>query len=366
MRIRFPTPVCSRPSGRVAARFLAFSLFAIAAFSGAALPDPGGRQDAAIGPPPLPPPPGAIIARIWLKGNPHGVAVAPGGREVYVTISNGGRVLVIDAATFLITHTLRVGQGPANLVLNRAATRAYVTNEEGGTISVIDTTRKRVIGTLRARRRPDGLCLSPDERQLYVCNRGSGAVSVFDLATGRPTALVPVGDEPAGSAATLDGRFVWVTDQDRRRGTTLSILDAARLERVASLAVGSRPNALHIAADGDRLYVALQEDNEVAVVDVRGRTVLARYATGRAPHALAVGPDGFSVWTGDLDSNSVTVLHGYSGAWFGQLFLGRRAEPHGIAFGPQGEGLLANRVYVTDFRNRELIVLAAGSILPQQ
>ncbi len=63
-----------------------------------------------------------------------------------------------------------------------AAPFAYVPNERSGTISVIDTASDEVVATVRTGGKPRGSAASPDGRRLYVSDQTSGALLIVDLA----------------------------------------------------------------------------------------------------------------------------------------------------------------------------------------
>jgi YVTN family beta-propeller protein len=300
-----------------------------------------------------------IIARIPVGATPHGVAVTPDGRQVYVTNFNRGSVSVIDALTLRITGTIPVDAGPVNVVLSTDGLRAFVTNELSGTLSVISTITRRVEKRITLAKRPHGVALSPDGSRLYVCNLGSNVVSVVDTMALEVLGEVAVGDTPDSPAVTPDGHTVWVTDYDHGGASTLSIIDAGSLQRVGTVAVGEHPHGIQISPDGTRVYASMEGDDEVLAVDTGTRQVIGHYPAGGGPHGLALFPDGSILWTGDLDSHTTTLIDAQTGERVDQLFLGEHAEPHAIAFSPDGR-----RAYISDFFAQEVIVIATGRTVP--
>ncbi|MDE2296550.1 MAG: hypothetical protein KGK18_00130, partial [Burkholderiales bacterium] len=47
----------------------------------------------------------------------------------------------------------------------------------------------------------------------YVPNEGSGTLSVIDTASDQVVATIPVGKKPRGTVVSLDGRTAYVSDQ---------------------------------------------------------------------------------------------------------------------------------------------------------
>jgi YVTN family beta-propeller protein len=107
-----------------------------------------------------------------------------------------------------------------------------------------------------------GLAYSPDGTLLYEATGDSGKIRVYRISDWQPAGEVSLdgttaGRDFAGSfAATLtvsaDGKTLYALDQGNWR---IVVLDAAKLERVASVATGAYPFGLTLSPDGSRLYV---------------------------------------------------------------------------------------------------------------
>ena len=146
------------------------------------------------------------------------------------------------------------------------AGRLFVTNETGGDISVVDVALQRVVATIPVGKRPRGIRLSPDGGTLYVALSGSplappgvdesklppadkkadgiGVVSVADLKLLR---VLPGGSDPEQMALTLDGKQLFVANEDTGQVTVLSTDDGKVL---ATFDVGEEPEGVELRPDG--------------------------------------------------------------------------------------------------------------------
>jgi YVTN family beta-propeller protein len=107
-----------------------------------------------------------------------------------------------------------------------------------------------------------GLAYSPDGTLLYVATGDSGKIRAYQTSDWKAAHEVSLdgavsGKDFSGSfAATLvvsaDGKTLYALDQGNWR---VVVLDAASLERIASVATGSYPFGLALSPDGKRLYV---------------------------------------------------------------------------------------------------------------
>lgn len=233
-----------------------------------------------------------------------------------------------------------------------------MTNELDDTLSVIDTATRQVIRTIPLLDRPHGMSLGVDpttgaiDQRLYVANLGSDQVSVLNTATLDVINHVAVGNTPDSPLATKDGKGVWVTNYGEGEGSTLSLVDTLSFTEIYTLPVGIYPHGIKFAPDGSQLYVSVQGEDKVVVVDPVTRQIVNNYPAGNAPHGLGLSPGGNYLWTGDLVSRTSTIIEAHSGAVIAQLNIGALSNPHAIAFAPDGY-----RAYISDFTGRRLLVI---------
>lgn len=127
----------------------------------------------------------------------------------------------------------------------------------------------------------------------YVSNSEDDTVSVIDLAKGEVVATVSTGDYPHGLRMSPDGASIYVANvQDG----TVSVIDTAALLEVARIKVGVAPVQVGFTPDGKRVYVSLRDENKVAVIDTQSREVIARIDVGRSPIQVHATPDGRLVY----------------------------------------------------------------------
>jgi len=87
--------------------------------------------------------------------------------------------------------------------------------------------------------------VSPDGARAYVSNARSASVSVIDLARGEIVATIPVGQRPWNMALTADGAKLYVANG---RSNSVSVIDTHALARVADIAVGEAPWGVAVTA----------------------------------------------------------------------------------------------------------------------
>ena len=139
-------------------------------------------------------------------------------------------------------------------------------------------------------RSPVDVALLPDERAVCA-NHTADSVSLVDLRAGRVLAEATCGAKPAGVAATRDGKRVAVSNL---WGGSVILFEVRKdsLSKLADIEVGAQPRGMAFALNGERLYVALSAQDEIAEVDCAAKKVVHRFAAARQPWSVVVSKDG--------------------------------------------------------------------------
>jgi DNA-binding beta-propeller fold protein YncE len=211
-----------------------------------------------------------------------------------------------DAGTVDHDVSLPLPFFPVALARSPDGTLIAVAGDLGGRVAFVDPRAERVVAIDRVGLHPAAVAFSADGTVVFVAERGERYVDVVPVpgtsAVAAPSdpdaprpfsvaARIPVGLHP--DALVLDGNRLFVADAD---DDDVAIVDLASRRAVARVPIpfheagifGDSPNAL--ALDGDRLYVSCGAANAVAVFAVTpaGLTPLGAIPTGWYPTAVAV------------------------------------------------------------------------------
>ena len=98
-----------------------------------------------------------------------------------------------------------------------------------------------------------GISISPDGKFLYTANNENNSVSKIDLATGQIVATTTVGADPYTAQITKDGSAIYVTNWGEE---TVTVLNPNDLTVVKRIPVGTHPNAIAENPATGLMYVA--------------------------------------------------------------------------------------------------------------
>lgn len=272
---------------------------------------------------------------------PHGVAIAPDGRRIYVTDESLSTLDVVDAKTLKVSARIPLSGRPNNLDVARDGSHVYVGIAEApGAVDVVDTVALRKVKSVPVHGAVHNVYVTPDGKYAVSGSIPTSTISVIDTATNavawtlqmdagirpmvftrnadgstkdiilqlsnfhgfavvdfasrketrRVTLPDPPGQEketqgiqgaPAhGLALTRDGRTLWVTSKYYGYVAAYALPECRLLKVVP---VGSHPEWLTIPPDSRNLYVAAAGDDAVVVVDTQTMNTVKTIPVGAVP-----------------------------------------------------------------------------------
>jgi phospholipase C len=270
--------------------------------------------------------------------NPYGAAATPDGKKVYITEAGTNLVAVVDTATGAVDPAdgagIVVGVYPHGIAMAPNGRHAYVANTgpdtgPGGsdTVSVIDTGAEKVSGTFTVGQAPQMIAVSPNGKRAYVtCSQG---VYAFDTGPGHGRGH-RVGTGCAGAhglAVSPDGDVVFVADAQRNQ---LVVIDASHHRVVKQIAVGTMPWDVAVTDDGAAAYVTNANSDTVSVIDTKTLKVQRTIHVARIPTGISARKG--EMWVAGNVSSTVSVISTSSHEVTHRIELGISAVPATIAF----------------------------------
>jgi len=255
---------------------------------------------------------GAPIDRIALDygAAPVAAAPAPDGTAILVSCEGDGTLMRFDVATRSPAGSLPLGPSP----------RAIAVAEDGSRALVTRFVSSEHVGEVYDVSLADGMSLTRTislTRDRSVDGEGS--------SRGVPNYLASIRIAP-------DGQWAWVVGKkdnttrgaffsadaplqyDNTVRAQLMLIDLATgaEDKTRRLDLGSAdsPSAIAFSPAGDQAFIALQGNDELAVIDVAGLAVHAHLETGRAPQAVAVDTETGRVFVNSFLDRALTVLDG--------------------------------------------------------
>jgi DNA-binding beta-propeller fold protein YncE len=309
-------------------------------------------------------PPGQLVT---LGHFPTGGAVTPDGR-FYWTVSTGRalndvRIVAVAAKSPRVIQILSLPGASGGIAIDGKRSRVYVSGVPDST----DTDQQRpgvrgrggdVIHVFRYNRHsgmaretgtiavpppptapvpqsfppqtsgheswPDRLAVSPNGRTLLVPLNLADAAAVVDTRS-HSVRYVATGTYPYAAAILPDGRRGLVSNEGPGTVSVIALGSAKKIKDIQAGANLSHPEGIALNPRTSRAYVAIANENQVAVIDTRRMRVDKVLSVerprggGESPLAVAVTPDGRRLFVAEAAMDELSVFALPSGALLGRI-----------------------------------------------
>jgi YVTN family beta-propeller protein len=249
---------------------------------------------------------GKIVATIPVVQGPHGMAITPDGRTVYVAGDGSSAVSVIDTATDKVVKTVEVGKSPNGLTLTPDGKQLLVTVYGEDRIVFLDAATQAAVGTV-AVPKPHTVSISPDGKLGYVTSQEPGrfALVVVDLARRTVLRTLPLEKTPRDAEFGFDGKAFYFTEAGV---SAIEVLDPATDKIVAEIPTGVSPHFVNLFRGAPLGLSVVQGPGEVMLFDPTTNKPVRSIAVGKQPHWLTLSGDGKTAYVTNEGSNTLSVV----------------------------------------------------------
>src|SRR5882672_7674961 len=195
---------------------------------------------------------------------------------------------------------------------------------------------------------PIGACAE----RAYVSNEDGETVTVIDAAKSEAVATIAVGKRPRGLKLNKDGSRLYVAvsglpkcppsvpDEEcakLKRDLTadgIAVIDTATL-KLRLLKSGSDPEQFDLSHDGKQLFIANEDSGTLTVVGIASGAVEATVPVGKEPEGVRVTRDGRWIVVTSESGNAIYVIDAHTLKMVKSVPVGKR--PRDVAFAPDGK-----------------------------
>lgn len=227
------------------------------------------------------------------------------------------------------------------LAINPVTNNLYIAH--GSQVNIINKTSGDSVGVLKNTSGVHGVAFVPALNKGFMSNGKLNTVTVFDMQTNADIAQISVGQNPDAIMYEPVSGFIFVGNG---KSANISVIDPKENKVVKSIDLGGKPETA-VSDNAGKLYINLEDKNEIAVLDVKSLTVEAHWpiGSGKEPSGLAIDPEQMKLFAG-CGNEKLIVLDAKSGKVDQELPI--EEECDGVAFDPvskhifsaNGEGTL--------------------------
>jgi DNA-binding beta-propeller fold protein YncE len=227
-----------------------------------------------------------IVCRVPIDQAFYGLCFAPDGRTLFASGGEQEVVHVWDFADGLVHRHRTLGMAeapnvfvPSGLAVEPDGKMLYAAGLWGHAVNIVplDQPDKRRTVKLKKASYPYACLPEPGGKRLFVSLWGKSGVAVLDLQSDTVVAVWPTESHPTEMALTPDGNTLYVSCSNSTRVCVLNVKDDGKQLQTINCALhpnapsGNTPSSLCLSSDGQLLFAANADANNIAVFQIAQR-----------------------------------------------------------------------------------------------
>jgi YVTN family beta-propeller protein len=237
-------------------------------------------------------PTNAVKHVTYVGRSPHEPFFTPDGKEVWVTVRGENYVSVLDGNTYTEKTRIILPNGPGMQIFSPDGKYGYVCSSFNPETDVVSVADHKIVGRVQqASPFCPNIAATPDGSQVWFTLKDTGKTQVFNA---RPpfTLLKTLDTGPITNHVNIvrnaRGQFAYVTVGGLNE---VQVFRTDDFSKVATIPVGKLPHGIWPSGDGTRVYVGLENDDQLTAIDTITNTVIANVPIGQAAQAVNYVPN---------------------------------------------------------------------------
>ena len=232
------------------------------------------------------------------------------GRRLYV--ARATRVMVIDIDDGKLVGEIPNTQGVHGVALLPKRNRGFTSNGGDNSVTVFDLKTLKETNRIKVGQKPDAILYDPETSRIYTCNGGSKDITAIDAETEKVVGTIKLDGRPETAVSDEKGRlFVNLEDTNE-----LLALDARNLKVLHRwpLAPGEEPTGLAIDLASHKLFSTCH-NGKMMILDTESGSVVASPTIGKGTDAAAFDPDTGLAFSSNSDGTLTLVQKDAAGKY---------------------------------------------------
>lgn len=209
----------------------------------------------------------------------------PGSNRLY--ISHGTRVHILNEQTGDSVGIIQNTLGVHGIALVNGLKKGYISNGKTGDCTVFNTRTNLETGRIKTGENPDALFYDDFSKKLFVFNGRSLNATVIDPQTDKVIATIPLGGKPETGVSDGKGK-IYVNIEDKNEVVCFDSRSYKILKRYA-LKGGEEPSGLAIDRKTSRLFIGCA-NKIMLVVDANTGKIIRSVPIGEGSDGIVFDP----------------------------------------------------------------------------
>lgn len=249
--------------------------------------------------------------QVKLPITPESLVLSPDGYLLAVADGKRGAIAIVSLQQRKLLFTLSGLSDPRNSTFSLDGSQLYVTDGKSLELAVVDIVQQKILERVALGREPSmasgvsALTRTADGRFGFVSLGGRNSVAVIDLRTLTLVKSLAVGGAPLRAYGTADGRLMLVpNDVDR----SISVIDTTTLQVAATLPGAKDVIGINTGWFESHAFVLSASERRVTVLDLMKFVKLGEVELPAFPAGGVVDSAGQKLYVALTDSDQAAVI----------------------------------------------------------
>jgi YVTN family beta-propeller protein len=277
-----------------------------------------------------------VLGKVPTGEGPHEVVLLPDGKTAVVANYGTGpkpgssfSVIDVEAKKELRRVDLSPLMRPHGI--QEIGGKVYFTAETNRLIARYDPAADKVDWMMGTGQNASHMIAgSGDQKKFYTANIASDSVTAFEFQNVPPAGSrithIPVGKQPEAIDLSPDGKEIWV---GLNAEGAVDVIDTTQNKVVEKVKLGDRPYRVKFTPDGKQVVATLITVKEILVIETATRKELKRIKLESVPLGIVFSKDGKIAFVTVVQSDFVLKVDLEKGEVVGKVEVGQ--GPDGIA-----------------------------------
>ena len=276
-----------------------------------------------------------VIGSVPTGDNPHEVVLSSDGKIAYVANygaqTPGSSLSVIDVEAKKETRRVDLSPLLRPHGLQEIGGKIYFTAETNRVIARYDPVSKKIDWLMGTGQNGSHMIIgSADQKRFYTANIASDTITAFEFQAAPPAPSkithIPVGKQPEAIDLSPDGKEVWV---GLNAEGAIDVVDTTTGKAKEKVKIGQRPYRVKFTPDGKWVLLTIPETSELIIVDAATRKELKRMKLDSVPLGITTTRDGKIAFATTVQADGVQKIDLEKYEVLGKIAAGQ--APDGIA-----------------------------------
>lgn len=247
-----------------------------------------------------------VVERRVLPGNVQWDYLLADGFAKRLYLSRGDYLEVLNLKSGALIGTVP-GLGVHGVALAPELDRGFISNGRDNTVTVFSLSSLKIVAKLPTGVNPDAIVYDPVSKRVFAANGKSGSITAIDAVTDKVVGTTQIDGKLEFAVVNNKGKlFVNVEDHNQ-----IAVVDTTSLNVLQRFDLGTacnEPAGLSMDVIGNRLYAGCH-NQKMVIVDAATGTIVATPSIGRGSDATLYDAETNSAFSSNGEG-SLTVISG--------------------------------------------------------